>query len=186
MRLLKKLIICIILNIIVMEYILQLIHQRISNWKSFYASHCENFVDPRTTSWVRILEQLKLSYDDGIFFCEEAYVYCGLFSYEESSYLRQLPYYNYIKDFISNFDKRLAKITPNENDNIYIARYPRGYREPDRIPTFVATIVCKTPVDFEDEILVCILNKYSNKVIKHLVIRYANKAPADFIEYFIE
>ena len=62
----------------------------------------------------------------------------------------------------------LADVSPT--DNLY------------NVPIVVATIVRRRPVDFDEDIYVwCGINRLGENVCKHLIIRYADKKPEDFI-----
>ncbi|MBR1825021.1 MAG: hypothetical protein IJ770_00340 [Alphaproteobacteria bacterium] len=163
------------------------IKERIKAWKRFYA--CQTTDVDENSSWVDILLKLNLSFTESIMLGKQAINECLPFDYEESLYLRQLPYYKEVQELLASL--------PNQNfgdcfasapfgDNIYFVRYPKlSDVQPDdnlwQVPIVAATIVYHRPVEFDEDIYTwCNLNSAVGWTCKHLVIRYATEKPTDF------
>lgn len=167
----------------------QKVKERIRTWKRFYASQTTDADE--NSSWVDILLKLNLSYFESIALGKQAINECLPFSFEELLYLGQLPYYNEVKELLAGLPNKdfgncfVAKMP--HGDDIYFVRYPKveSVQNGDnlqQVPIVVATIVYHRPVDFDEEVYVwCNYNPTGDWACKHLVIRYADERPADFI-----
>ncbi|MBO6281960.1 MAG: hypothetical protein J6N49_05475 [Alphaproteobacteria bacterium] len=167
----------------------QQIIRRIKQWKRFYAAHTTE-VDENST-WKDILLKLNLSYTDSILLGKQAVNKCEPFDFEELLYLGRLPYYQEIKNLMASMlntdfgDYFLSRL-PN-GDDVYFVRYP-SLTDTEltdnlyEVPIVVATVVYHHPVDFDEDIYIwCGKNYLYENICKHLIIRYADKKPDDFI-----
>ena len=167
----------------------QKVKERIKAWKRFYASQTTDADE--NSSWVDILLKLNLSYSESITLGRQAIDKCDPFSFEELLYLGQLPYYNEVKLLLAslpnkNFGNCFASMMPH-GDDIYFVRYPKMEEvhsgdNLQQVPIVMANIVYHRPVDFDEEIYAwCNLSPLNGWRCKHLIIRYVNKKPEDFI-----
>lgn len=162
------------------------VKERIKVWKRFYAGQT-TAVD-ENSSWADILLKLNLSHDDSVKLGKQAIEQCMPFNFEEMLFLGNLPLYQVVKELVatmpnSSFGNCFGATLPH-GDVIYFMRYPKleELQKGDnllQVPVVVATIVYHHPVDFDAEVYAwCNLHK---NAAKHLIIRYANEKPADFI-----
>lgn len=167
----------------------QKVKERIKTWKRFYASQTTGADE--NSSWADILLKLNLSFPECVMLGKQAIQECSPFSFEELLYLGQLPYYNEVKELLAglpnkDFGNCFGAKMPH-GDDIYFVRYPKveSVQNGDnlqQVPIVVATIVYHRPVDFDEEVYVwCNYNPTGDWACKHLVIRYADERPADFI-----
>lgn len=167
----------------------QQVIRRIKVWKRFYALKTTG-VD-ENSDWKDILLKLNLSLTESIMLGKSAISECQPFDFEEHQFLAQLPYYKEVKELIApmyndSYGNYFLSSLPN-GDNIYFIRYP-SLSEVSladnlyHVPIVVATIVRRKPVDFDEDIYVwCGINRFYDNVCKHLIIRYADTKPDDFI-----
>ncbi len=167
----------------------QKVKKRIKAWKRFYAKKA-GILD-ENASWRDILQKLKLSLEDSDKMAYRAIMRCGPFTNQELLYLRLLPYYQEVKEFLLSMPndnlEQCFSLALSDDDRVYFVRYPdwvevQKDHNLNMVPIFEATIVCKEPIEFDADIYVwntiCHVDNWS----KHIVIRYAHEKPADFIE----
>ncbi|MEE6207733.1 MAG: hypothetical protein VZR95_06750 [Alphaproteobacteria bacterium] len=167
----------------------QQIIKRIKVWKRFYAAQTTG-VD-ENSAWKDILLKLNLSHADSVVLGKLAIAECQPFDFEEHLFLGQLPYYQEVKELIApmyndSYGNYFLSSFPN-GDKIYFVRYPllTDINLTDNlynVPIIVATVVRHRPVDFDEDIYVwCGTNRLGENICKHLIIRYADKKPEDFL-----
>lgn len=171
------------------QKVIEKVLRRIQEWKRFYTQGRTDVNE--NSSWRDIFLALKLNDFQAVDMVQKAVRHCGAFSAEESCFLRQLPYYQEMKEYLATLNNNawgnyFFADMPS-GDKLYCLRYPRRDEEDVVVPIAELTIICRTPVTFSSEIYAFIAyNSLYGWTDKHVIIKYATEPSSECLAAYQE